>query len=1119
MADEFDPIHVDFLLNDAEVKKKSANIRKDITGTDATVQQSAQKVGETVKRVYDQNVREVNEYTAAVTASRTALRATTSQIGRSASGFNTLNHSINQISRELPAFAVSAQIGILALSNNIPILADEIKKLKLQNDQLIASGQKGVPVWKTLAKGIFSWQTALSLGITLLTIYGREFADWIQKIARGGKVIDEVKDKQAALNDSMQSTSYKKALQNIFELSNNFELVKEGALDADKALESYNKTMGKVVGEATNLNKAEQLFVANSDNYVQALLYREAAKIRAQKNAEKLVEFAEKERKLQEDLAKAQQAFNPSARNEMQEAQRENINNALERINVLREERQEFLRVNNSIFKEFKRKELAFGFDFDSSRANTRKAVSNRQALLDRIAALDKEYARKRLNSDEEEIQALKDKFAMVRQLVERFNSNPANKGAAIALGGLNETEAKALSDLKYKHETKALAESIEEQRSIFRAYEEFRLQFGKEAADKRFANERAAYSSYSEFLQSKLDENKAAMDAVAVGKADGGQTQRAELLQAAAEDEANSQQAKFDRLIAQLRTYQERRLRIEEEYQEKEKALSQQYQGEDLSGRLEVLRTQKDKELNELNEAAFKESELYRDLNERILDMTRNQIQEHLDLLRNALRDGFFTAADGAIFNLTDRQIAQLERVIGELELIASNKSPISKAGDSFGDLAGSLYELSDSFGSVNASLAATLETTGDLLSVLGDTANAAQAFGSGDTVGGIVGSSQAVAGFIRILQKSSESRRQAAAELREIQHNIEDGDRRYNELLRERNILLAESLDLTLKQIEARKEALFDAQSKSRSEYDALFDQLQNSRFISASRTERYGGVLGIGRRSRVVNDYSSLLGKTYEEIEELYEKGQLEDRVAELFEQLKRLKEEGVEIDSQLQELQREANQIFTGTTQDSIADGIIQGLKEGENAVEDFAGDMEQLLQDSILNAIKYQTLEEPLSQFYQEFADFAESNGGLSESEIEQLRETYQGIVGNTIEAYDQLSQILDQDLLSGSSSSGLQGAIRRELTEATASELTGLYRATFDVMKRQENAVNQQLIYDQEAIKKTHNIMLTNALIEQHTQNAVGELKLVVKELRNISKNTKTTSTGYDRGI
>jgi hypothetical protein len=87
-------------------------------------------------------------------------------------GFNTLNHSMNQITRELPAFTFSMQTGFMAISNNIPMLVDEINRLKIANREMIASGQQAPSMFKTIAGAIFSWQTALSLGITALTMFG-----------------------------------------------------------------------------------------------------------------------------------------------------------------------------------------------------------------------------------------------------------------------------------------------------------------------------------------------------------------------------------------------------------------------------------------------------------------------------------------------------------------------------------------------------------------------------------------------------------------------------------------------------------------------------------------------------------------------------------------------------------------------------------------------------------------------------------------------------------------------------------------------------------------------------------------------------------------------------------
>lgn len=109
-------------------------------------------------------------------------------VGNYASGFNGLGMSIAQLSREMPAFANSMQTGLMAISNNLPILADEIKKVRQENAELIAQGKAAVPVWRQLAVSIISWQTALSVAITLLTVYGPKVWAWFTNQAQAAKL-------------------------------------------------------------------------------------------------------------------------------------------------------------------------------------------------------------------------------------------------------------------------------------------------------------------------------------------------------------------------------------------------------------------------------------------------------------------------------------------------------------------------------------------------------------------------------------------------------------------------------------------------------------------------------------------------------------------------------------------------------------------------------------------------------------------------------------------------------------------------------------------------------------------------------------------------------------------
>lgn len=53
------------------------------------------------------------------------------------------------------------------------------------------SGQAATPVWKQVISSLFSWQSALTVGITLLTLYGDKVVDWVAGLF---KVKDALRD-------------------------------------------------------------------------------------------------------------------------------------------------------------------------------------------------------------------------------------------------------------------------------------------------------------------------------------------------------------------------------------------------------------------------------------------------------------------------------------------------------------------------------------------------------------------------------------------------------------------------------------------------------------------------------------------------------------------------------------------------------------------------------------------------------------------------------------------------------------------------------------------------------------------------------------------------------------
>jgi hypothetical protein len=125
-------------------------------------------------------------------------------VGNYSSAWNGLGMSIQQVARELPNFAQSMQLGFLAISNNLPILADELKRAKDNIALLKKEGKDAPSLFSQIAASVFSWQTLLTIGITLLVKYGAEIADLVSNVSDAEKMMRKY---QEALKDSVKAES------------------------------------------------------------------------------------------------------------------------------------------------------------------------------------------------------------------------------------------------------------------------------------------------------------------------------------------------------------------------------------------------------------------------------------------------------------------------------------------------------------------------------------------------------------------------------------------------------------------------------------------------------------------------------------------------------------------------------------------------------------------------------------------------------------------------------------------------------------------------------------------------------------------------------------------------
>lgn len=206
-------------------------------------------------------------------------------VGNYASSYNGLSFSIQQVARELPSLAMGPQTFFLAISNNLPILADELTRARKEYQALIQTGQKGTPVWKQVISSIFSWQTALVAGITVFTVYGKEITQWVGSLFKGKQALDTAKIALDQFHAAMTKGSVS-AQEEITKLN----LLYKAATDAARPYEERKRAVEKLqeVYPAYFGNMDAELIMAGNlkttyDKLKDAIL--ETARARAAMNA------------------------------------------------------------------------------------------------------------------------------------------------------------------------------------------------------------------------------------------------------------------------------------------------------------------------------------------------------------------------------------------------------------------------------------------------------------------------------------------------------------------------------------------------------------------------------------------------------------------------------------------------------------------------------------------------------------------------------------------------------------------------------------------------------------------------------------------------------------------
>ena len=251
-------------------------------------------------------IREMQTELNEANASLLNFRDNVGNYASAAKGFTPLTFQVQQLAREMPSLTMSLQQFFLAISNNLPMFADELTRAREANKALRAEGKPTVSVFKQVLSAIGSWQTALVVGITLLTAYGKEIGAWVKGLFTAKEAALSMAEAQDKVNDALKKDGYGigEQIAKVKELQMQWRALGDD-LKARKQFIVDNKDAFDDLGvKVDSVNDAENLLVTNTGAFIDALSARARAAAGMKLAAEAYEKALIEQQKVDEEIKK-----------------------------------------------------------------------------------------------------------------------------------------------------------------------------------------------------------------------------------------------------------------------------------------------------------------------------------------------------------------------------------------------------------------------------------------------------------------------------------------------------------------------------------------------------------------------------------------------------------------------------------------------------------------------------------------------------------------------------------------------------------------------------------------------------------------------------------------------
>lgn len=990
-------------------------------------------------------------------------------VGNYSSGWNGLGMSIQQIARELPTLSMGANMFFLAISNNLPILADELKRAKDEYKSLVAQGQKATPVWKQAVSSIFSWQTALTVGITLLTVYGKDIVEWVSSLFNAEKQLDATARAQKALNEALEKANSKAIESSTKELMTLSALFKT-ASDTNKSMNERNRAVSELMSKYPaylgNIEKEKILLGQAGVEYANiANNIKKAAESQAIFN--EMVDLYSKKR-TSEQLSQKALDFT-------------------EKMKTGKIPANDFeIQIGDKKFKS--------GLFGDSW--------------------MDIEKEGLRLKKEAEDYQK------QIDSLMKKINSNTVsgydpNKEAERLR---KEAEQKAKETLKIQ---KSLSEALIQDELKYQAA---RLELMEEGKQKRLAKSELEYNEQKNALQKEYDDrlsqykklNQEMPEGVSQMFVQRGITireqreQRDENIEKEYQDEILKRQQQLTDVF--LSDEEKKIEAIKRRYDSERKWANQNLKGGQLSEYLALINSAEMQEINNLNSDLYKNTEIWSQLFSDLEQYTTSTLQNILVKAKQVNTEGWDTSDIKAWQEAIDKVDKDINRRNpfqgikksweGLMKSIKDgNKDDVGKF---MTNLSNGLNEISSMAIQVGDTLTSVFSggradgLNEDVKNIVNSVANAGQ-LAAGIATGNVAGIVSGGLGLATSIGKmfSGKSKAERDSErLAKVTDKIAQTNEIINSLIENRISLIKQA---TAAEREGLKESSLDIIDRQRKMMESQFQKLLGNELLGKKGKNNDLDVkdLGISSIQGLIDFLNS------DKLVELMENGYgITDK-----DKWYGIVDEWEKLNEQADQLKETVSEINTGIKFDEARDGLDDLLLSADTTFRDISDNFEGYMRKSILNMVKSRYLNEEMQKWYDQFEQRT-SDEVLSREDTEALRQQYENIYN---EAQNKINGMLAAAGVGLEGASAAQESSKKGFAQASqesVDELNGRFTAgqiAWEETKNQSVMQNEKLsILDLKA-ESLLNVSSEQRNIADETRTILANSYL---ELQQISENT-----------